>query len=133
MPDIKGCTSTDAQPFLPFYFFTLLLFRFGHVAFDVEAGHLNGTISAYGDGLFKMAWEFSLAIVGNLDLAFVTGLDRGLGVFRNSAAARGNGLIDDQRLFANVGIAERAGDHRILLRERTEVMGGLLELDLSGF
>ena len=46
-----------------------LLFCFGHIALDVEAGHLDGTIGAHGDGLLEVARELALAVVGHLGRA----------------------------------------------------------------
>ena len=107
------------------------LFGFRHVAFNIEAGHLDGSVAADGDGLLEVAGELALAIVSHLDLALLAGLYGSLGVLGNGASARGDGLVDYQGLLADVGIYKRAGDNGVLLGEGTEVVDGLFKLNLG--
>ena len=109
---------------------TAPLLGFRHVALDVESRHLHGAVGAHGDGLLEVAGELAFAVVRYLDFTLLARLDGCLGVFGYRTAARGDGLVDDQRLLAHVGIGEGTGHDGILLREGTEVVGGLVKLDL---
>ena len=112
----------------PFAF--LPLFRFCHVAFNVESCHFNSSVSADGNRLLEMSGELAGTIVRNLDLALLTGFHWLLGVLGDSTSTRCDGLIDDQHLLADVGIRKSASHLGIFLGEGAEVMGGLVELDL---
>ena len=84
----------------------LFLF-FHHDTLDVKACHLNVAIAANGDRLLEMTREHTLAIVCYSNLTFLTWCDRLLGIGWNSAAATGDGLIDNQWLIAYVCESEQ--------------------------
>lgn len=83
------------------------VFGFRHVALNVEAGNLDGTVRADGDALLEVTGELAGTVVGHLDFTLIAWLYGRLGIFGNRAAARGNGLIHHQRLVADIGIDER--------------------------
>ena len=109
----------------------LFFFRLSHVALYEEAHHARVAVSAHGDGLLEVAWETSAAFVRHLYLAFLPGLDGSLGVGGYGAAAAAYGLVDNQGRIACVGECERTLLRRVILRERAEVMHGLVELYLG--
>lgn len=111
--------------------FALFLFSLRHGSLDVEAQHGGLAVGANGDGLLEMTGETTTTVIGNGEGPLLAGLYGGLGVLRYRASAAGHGLIDHQRLVAGIGEGESALLHIIGLRERAEVVGGLVKLDLG--
>lgn len=108
-----------------------LVVCFFHLTFDVESCHLRYTVRADGDGLFEMAGELTLAVISHRDHTFLSRFDWCLGVGRNRATAAGQGLVDDQRLIADVGEGEGAFLYGLALGESSKVISNLVKLDLS--
>ena len=76
-----------------------------------------------------MTCELACTVVGNLDLAALSGLDGLLGVFGNGASAAGNSLVNDQWLVAYIGELKHTSDLGTAFGERAEIVGQLVELD----
>ena len=123
-----SCASRYAVGGVPF---ALFLFSLCHGSLNVEAQHGGITIGAYGDGFLEMAGETATTVIGNGEGSLLAGLHGGLGVLRYRASATGHSLIDHQRLVAGIGEGESALLHIIGLRERTEIVGCLVKLDLG--
>ena len=73
-----------------------------HFTLNVQTGHFGLAICLYRNGLLEIAGHATCSVISNLDFAFLSRSNRGLGVLRNRAAATCHCLIDNQRLLANV-------------------------------
>jgi hypothetical protein len=104
-----------------------------HVALNIESSHFHDTIGSHSDALLEVSGKLARTIVSHLDDTFLAWLNGGLGVFRHGAATGGDGLVDHEGCFANVGERKLAADHRTFVAEGSEVMGNLVELNFGLF
>ena len=106
---------TGGQLVTCFFIDNYFLFCFFHITLDIETCHFCDTVCAYSDGLLEVSRELSSAVVGNLNLTLLSWLNRCLGVFGHRASARGDSLVNNQWLFANILKSESACNHRLFL------------------